>query len=191
VQNAKFNNKQYNANDVLIVNNIKKSDHLFKSKFILIILSLLCLNVTGQNIKTAKNTIYYEIGGTGFGFFSINYDRLFNLSETINFTTGFGFSITNNINVGGTESIGNNQFFIPLQGNFLFGKQRNKFEFGFGMPLAIDSEKFGIVTPIYVLRIGYRFQPAKNGLMFRASLNPSIIAIAPCIIGALAVGYIF
>ena len=162
-----------------------------KRKFILIILSLLCFQLTSQDIFKAKNTIYYEIGGTGYGLVSINYDRLFNLSEKIKFTFGLGFSITNSINVGGTESIGKNQFFIPLQGNFLFGKQRNKFEFGFGMPLAIDSEKFGIVSNIYVLRLGYRFQPAKKGIMLRASLNPSIIAIIPQIMGALAIGYIF
>jgi hypothetical protein len=164
---------------------------MIKKLVICLLLILIFLNLRGQDIKLAKNTVYYEFGGTGYGWISLNYDRLFDLSDKVKFTTGLGFALSKYIEIGGSKSIGDNQLLIPAQCNFLIGKSNNKIELGFGMPISINSEKFGFIAPIYVMRIGYRFQPNNKGFMFRASLNPSLILFSPKISGGLSIGYIF
>jgi len=64
-------------------------------------------------------------------------------------------------------------------------------EIGYGMPFAIKEDKFGISSELYVLRLGYRYQSYKRGLFIRASVNPSIIAIVPAIMGSIGIGYSF
>ncbi|MBN2214258.1 MAG: hypothetical protein JW723_08435 [Bacteroidales bacterium] len=99
-------------------------------------MNIITSHLYGQN-GISKNTFYYEFYGTGCGPFSINYDRFFTLAERVKFAPGIGLSLTKNIHVGGTKKINDNQIFIPVQGNFLFGRTAHHFEFGYGMPIAL------------------------------------------------------
>jgi len=158
--------------------------------FVILVINLfLGLNTNGQ--EKANNLIYYELGGVGYGEVSLNYERNISLNDKVVFAPSLGFSLSSFIHVGGTKSINDNQFFIPLQVNFLFGKKNHHLETGFGMPIAIDNEKFGLVSNIYVLRLGYRYQQKKSGLIFRTSINPAFVGIVPKIIGGISLGYAF
>ncbi len=158
--------------------------------FILLIITN-SINILGQENKIANNVIYYELGGTGIGPFSINYERNILLNDKVIFAPGAGVSLTKYIHVGGTKYIEDYQLFIPIQVNFLFGKKNNRFEIGYGMPIAVKDDEFGIVGNIYVLRFGYRYQHRHSGLLFRASINPAVIVNVPIIMGGFSIGYTF
>ena len=164
---------------------------MHKQKYYLILIFIILGGLKAIGQEKINNTIYYEFGGTGFGAISINYERNISINDKVIFAPGLGFSLSNFIEVGGTKLINDNQIFIPWQVNFLFGEKNHHFETGFGMPLAINDDKFGFVGNIYVLRLGYRYQSQKTGFIFRASVNPSIIAIVPSIIGGISLGYSF
>ncbi len=138
-----------------------------------------------------KNSLYYEVGGVGFAPISLNYERQFILGERTSLSIGGGISFTKYIQVFSTIWINEFQLFVPLQVNLLFGKSRSKFEIGFGMPFAIDTEDFPLVPGVFVFRLGYRFQPSERGLFFRASINPSIIVYIPTLMGSIGVGFSF
>ena len=163
----------------------------FKRYIFILLIVTISINIFGQENKIDKNVIYYELGGTGFGPFSINYERDFSLNEKVVFAAGAGVSLTKYIHVGGTNYIKDYQLFIPIQINFLFGKKNHQFEIGYGMPIALKNDEFGIVGNIYVLRFGYRYQHKQSGLLFRASINPSVIVYVPSIMGGLSIGYTF
>lgn len=162
-----------------------------KSYLIILFIVFIGENAFGQESQNARNTLYYEYGGTGYGAFSINYERQISLSEKVTFAPGLGFSLTNDIDVSRTVRMNDHQLFIPWQVNFYYGKTNHHLETGFGMPIALDDEKFGLKGNIYVLRFGYRYQPKKSGFLFRASLNPTWIEIIPQLRGGLSIGYSF
>lgn len=136
-----------------------------------------------------KNSLFYELGGTGYGPISIHYERKMFMGERIIFAPGVGLSFTQILHIGGTKNLNNWQLFIPWQTNFLYGKGKHYFEFGFGMPLSIDDYDFRFVGNIYVLRLGYRF--LFHSFLIRASINPTIIVYMPSIMGGIAIGYSF
>ena len=157
----------------------------------MLVIITISINIFGQEKNINRNVIYYELGGTGFGPVSVNYERDFLLNEKVVFAPGAGISLTRYINEGGTYNIQEHQIFFPIQVNFLFGKKNHRFEAGYGMPLAVKKDRFGIVGSVYVLRLGYRYQNRKSGFLFRASINPSVIVFTPTIMGGLSVGYVF
>ena len=80
------------------------------------------------------------------------------------------------IGVGGFQIDGAGATFIPIGLNYLIGKdQKNYFELGAGATFvsvsnkAVDGE-FG--STFGHLSIGYRYQPAKGGFLFRAAITP-------------------
>ncbi|MEA2041407.1 MAG: hypothetical protein U9N85_02490 [Bacteroidota bacterium] len=163
----------------------------FKQYIFILLIVTNSINIFGQENKIDRNAIYYELGGTGFGPFSINYERNFSINKKIIFAPGVGISLSKYIHVGGTSYINDYQLFIPLQVNFIFGEKNHQFETGYGMPIAIKDNKFGIAGSIYVLRFGYRYQHKQSGFLIRASINPSVIVNVPTIMGGLSVGYTF
>lgn len=160
------------------------------------ILLAITVTSTGQEVNHSKNTVYYELGGTGWGIFSLNYDRLIPINETVSFAPGLGMSISNFVSTSYTYHIGDYQFFIPWQANFIFGRTNHHFETGIGMPIAIWTEKygeqkFGLRGEVYVLRFGYRYQPNDSGIIVRASINPTWFVTMPFIMAGLSIGYSF
>ena len=141
--------------------------------------------------KIAKNAFYYELGGVGFGLFSLNYDRILIQYEKFKFSVRIGYSITDFIHVGGTRKIYGHQYFIPVEAYLIIGRRKKYFEAGFGMPLAIDKYKFKFVSSIYVLRLGYRYQQHEKGLILRIGYTPPIGTMMPAMWGGISIGYAF
>jgi len=159
---------------------------------LLILLVASSINTIGQDINTyPKNVLYYELGGVGFGIFSINYENIISKGEFVSVSIGCGLSLR--LNQGTVTHVGFNdhQLKIPIQANLLFGRSDHKFEFGYGMPIGLNKPEFGFEAGFYVLRLGYRYQSHKKGLFFRASLNPSFVVIMPFPMAGIGLGYTF
>ena len=162
-----------------------------KQIFFLFVFTAISIVAFSQNNTQPKNTLYYELGGSGFGPVSLNYERMIPLGNSVLLAPGAGISFTKYIQVGGTFWINEVQVFIPVQVNFLFGRNNHHFVAGYGMPIGIKDNKFGVTASIFVLRLGYRYQSKRSGFMFGASINPSIVVAAPTLMGGLSVGYAF
>lgn len=120
-------------------------------------------------------TVYVELGGPGF--ISANYDFRFN--ETRNawgMRAGMGyFSIED-------ESM----FTVPVQVNYLLGKEGNYFEIGGGASyVSVKYHDSYFIEPgtdreqtsrvMGTMTFGYRKQPVDGGFNFRAGLSPIIM----------------
>jgi len=109
--------------------------------------------------RRAQN-IYFELGGAG-GIFSVDYDtRLTNRRNGIGMRAGLGF-------LPGIFSP--SVLTIPVQVNYLLGKQSNFLEIGGGFTYS-SAEYLGSVI------IGYRHQPIQGGFNFRVNVTPLIEA---------------
>ncbi|MFF5381528.1 hypothetical protein [Pedobacter suwonensis] len=127
--------------------------------------------VTTPNLR--KNSIYAELLGNG-GVYSINYDRIFQLSRQVKIVARVGFSILENV------------LFFPLEANLLLSKSstsKNFFETGIGLTvlkplsgfsgqlLTINGYDYNfhnntVNTPV-MIRAGFRHQKPTGGLMYR------------------------
>lgn len=128
------------------------------------------------------NSIYVEIGGNS-GAYSINYDYTFSLSESTKLAVGTGLGCYFNIHSYAEEPAPTkkNLFFITPAANFMFGKKSHYFETGVSLLL------FQVPT----LRVGYRYQPAKGGYMFRFGFTPIISELSIIPWGGISIGYTF
>ena len=131
-------------------------------KFLLIPLALLLINA---GIAQSAKAFFVEAGGPGLA--SFNFDTRFSGKEG-----GFG----GRIGVGGFNIDGEGAVFVPLTLNYIVSKDNsNYFEIGAGATLvpsssAIDPGPFKNTSGH--LNFGYRYQPAKGGFFFRATINP-------------------
>lgn len=140
-----------------------------------LLLSTIGYNAIGQQ-PVKNNAVYLELGGNGL-FYSLNYDKLINLSTRVKLAPRIGFSYL--------PYDGGNDFknlIIPTELNFLYGKtaqSKNFAEAGVGLTFLefINGfrngdkndpvSKFANVT---LVRLGYRHQKPTGGLMYRAGL---------------------
>ncbi len=131
-----------------------------------------------------KHTVYAELFGQGFSG-SLNYDLLFNSKRKWkrSFTIGI-VAVPRSAGFGDGAYLG-----IPVSYNWLLGTKRSFLELGIGLTTQfIDSYKYSengegsktlfasmytYVTP----KLGYRFQPYKSGVFFRATLTPHIALV--------------
>lgn len=127
-----------------------------------------------QNIK--KNSIYAELLGNG-GVYSINYDRIFQLSEGVKLVPRVGFATLQNVLI------------FPLEANVLLSKSstsKNFFESGLGVTILkplngfsgqyltingydYDFANKAVNTPL-IIRAGFRHQKPSGGFMYRTGL---------------------
>ncbi len=170
----------------------RKSQFLYRIS-VVIILVITSSYTKGQDLaNNPRNVVYYELGGVGFSFYSINYERILAKGEITSLSIGCGLSLLTNQSTVNHVGFNGNQLKLPIQINLLFGRKEHKFEFGYGMPIGIEKPEFGLEAGFYVFRLGYRYQSHKRGLFFRASINPSLIAMAiPWAMGGLGIGYTF
>lgn len=131
-----------------------------------------------------KHTVYAELFGQGFSG-SLNYDLLFNSNRKWkrSFTIGL-VAVPRSAGFGDGAYLG-----VPVSYNWLYGKKRSFLELGIGLTTqTIDDYKFtgdaweskSLFTSIYTYatpKLGYRFQPYKSGLFFRATLTPHIALV--------------
>ena len=123
------------------------------------------LAVNSVQSQTAAKSIYAELGGPSLA--GINFDMRFNKKED-----GLG----GRVGIGGFQIDGDGATFIPIGLNYLIGKdQKNYFEVGAGATFvnvsnnSVDGE-FG--STFGHISLGYRYQPAKGGFLFRAAITP-------------------
>lgn len=126
--------------------------------------------------QTKTNSIYLELGGPG-GIYSLNYDIRFQ-----NSIEGWGARI----GVSYFALDGESLFTIPVQINYLMGKDGNYFELGAGVTYGyrdddyphagcscvIPQDAFNHHVFYGSITIGYRYQPPNGGFLFRIGLSP-------------------
>lgn len=133
-------------------------------KKILVVTALLFLSIQYSFSQSAK-AVFVEAGGPGL--FSFNYDTRFSGKED---------GIGGRVGMGGFYVDGEGAIFIPLTLNYIISKnKKDYFEFGAGATIvpsssAIDAGPFSQTSGH--LNFGYRYQPEKGGLFFRATVNP-------------------
>jgi hypothetical protein len=151
------------------------------------------------NLDVERNSVYVEIIGSGL-VWSINYDNL--VSNHVALRAGVGY-------LGlGTSSSGTNYqsvtasiLTIPLTASYLFSSDgpplsSHKFELGAGLTLVSISGSFSSFSTsgfglIGTAILGYRYQPADGGVLFRADVTPWFGSGAFLIAGGLSIGYTF
>lgn len=151
-----------------------------RTKYFLFFLAcLLTVNtICKAQEKKALNSIYFEAGGNAL-YYSINYDRSFNLTKNIKLTPRAGLSFLPDIDK--RDRLQN--FIIPIELNLLYGKNelsKNFAELGLGITFFesekgyktinnIDHAVIGFLN-VGLLRAGFRHQKPGGGLMYRAGL---------------------
>ena len=131
--------------------------------------------------KLKHHSVYVELGGNSI-VYSLNYDYTFSLSESSKLAIGSGFEYVV------MDSYANPDIHTPEAQPFLFvtpavnlllGKKSHHLEIGMS----------AIYLTIPSARIGYRYQPAKGGFLFRIGFTP-IVAI-PFPWAGISFGYTF
>lgn len=162
-----------------------------KNLFIIILQLTLINSVSAQGtinpitpIKN-KHSVYAELFGQGFAG-SLNYDLLFNSTGNWkrSFTIGV-VAVPRSFDFGDGAYIG-----VPVSYNWLYGKKRSFLELGIGLTTqAVDNyvypgagfegsrQAFSSIYTYITPKLGYRFQPYKSGLFFRATLTPHIALV--------------
>ncbi len=133
--------------------------------------------------KFHKN-VFVEVLGNGL-LVSANYDMRLKrgIQDGLGFRVGVGGG-----RIEGTTNDGDyldaSLLTIPLSVNYLVGKRRSAFEAGIGVTPVFVNADLAIIDDeitygkgwgaIGFLNLGYRFQPIRNGVMFRADWTPVI-----------------
>lgn len=125
------------------------------------------------NTDLSKNSIYAELLGNG-GIYSINYDRLFQVSKGIKVAPRIGFATYQNVII------------VPLEANILLSESttsKNFFETGLGVTLikplvgasvstlTVNGYQYvsnnEVVNTPFIIRVGFRHQKPTGGFMYR------------------------
>lgn len=146
---------------------------------IIMLIATYCSGAYSQDTDTSytRHSVYYELFGQGI-LYSLNYDYRFsrNLSGRIGYTHLVGsFFFIDSFSITG----------VPLMLNYLVGRDKHYFELGGGIITGkikirdtdhgsffednyTDESNFTIGTAT----IGYRYQPAIQGLIMRVGFTP-------------------
>lgn len=127
--------------------------------------------------KFHKNIFVKRFGNGVLTF--VNYDiRLTRgAQDGLGIRAGIGGGTFNNVHTGEGEIIDAGIVTMPVGVNYLVGKRRSSFEVGIGItPIYVNADAVIVDNEFFtgkawgavgVLNLGYRFQPLRNGLMFR------------------------
>jgi hypothetical protein len=145
------------------------------SKIILLAFGSVAFLIKPSTAQTADlpraQNVFVELGGPGL-LFSANYDTRFE-----NKRDGIG----GRIGAGYLAADGTSIFTLPVQANYLLGKDGKYFEIGLGATYIglsddYDDDEFlsfdNTSAFIGTMTFGYRYQPIGGGFNFRASINP-------------------
>jgi hypothetical protein len=120
--------------------------------------------VKAQDLNLSRNSIYFELFGNG-GLYSFNYER----SITSSFIGRIGFASFASDLYGTKTRITD----FPLSVSYITGKNKSHFEAGGGLLLGVEKESDVSNTLVDLIGfIGYRYQPAGKGFLFRIGLTP-------------------
>ena len=122
-------------------------------------------------VKLKKNTIFLEFMGNGF-IYSVNYDRLFDVSKKIKMSSRIGFHFTNKFPFQYYRTI---SVPIEISGMYPFYGNKHFLEIGLGLTYLNSNDLYTNHTEhviAFVPRIGYRFQKPEGGLFFKLGFTP-------------------
>ena len=143
-----------------------------KSKLVNLVLAILIISCKLYS-QEKPNSIYFEALGNG-GLYSVNYDRMF--TETIGGRIGFSYIPE----IDFIFSSINDLMVIPVMLNYFIGSVNHKLELGAGIAyvsftsgdfLGFESSS-GSSGVTGTATIGYRYQPANGGFLFRIGFTP-------------------
>jgi hypothetical protein len=163
-----------------------------KKIIVLIAVLLSCLNLPSVSQpldqEYTHHAVYLEVGGQGI-LYTVNYDYRFTkfFAGRVGFThfTIPAFFISDLTITG-----------FPLMGEFLIGGVDHFFEIGLGVMPTIGETSFGFFSStksglIGTANIGYRYQPADGGFLFRASIPVFVTGKGARVWGGVSFGYAF
>lgn len=122
----------------------------------------------------ALNSVFLEVLGNG-GLYSVNYDR--KLSDHAALRIGVGAWAADDLFLGGEAR--KELVTVPVAASWLFGTGRGRLEVGAGVLLGRQTQDVpfedGSTSSAFASltgTIGYRYQPAAPGFIFRAGFTP-------------------
>jgi hypothetical protein len=124
-----------------------------------------------DSLRLPKNSLSIELAGNACGFGSINYERVFPISDK--------FYISGRVGVGGFYYMNISSISIPILGNVIF-KIVNilSLEAGLGTTLFFKTKQYSPaesgLDPLLTGLIGIRLQHPGKGFCFRAGFTPII-----------------
>lgn len=129
------------------------------------------LELETDSIVTTKNAIFLELGGNGI-FYSLNYDRLFPISEKVNISSRVGIHYTNGFPLEFYRTMA-----VPIEVSGLYSIHQNKhfIEIGAGITYLNNHDLFVNQTENILacsFRAGYRFQNPSGGFFFKIGFVP-------------------
>lgn len=158
-----------------------------------VVLMIVCLcgtaPATSPTSPTSQNSVYLELLGNGL-LYSLNYDRL--ITESIGLRVGVSYQKPN------SEEI----VTVPIMIQYLTGSGNSKLELGIGVCLVSqpdrssfsfldDDKEFEGSGALGTATIGYRYQRADEGLVFRAGFTPLFGSIGFWPLAGISIGYGF
>ncbi len=139
--------------------------------FAILLVTVLLFAPAMPQTPTAPNSVYLEALGPGL-LYSCNYDRL--LSESFGVRAGLSYFAPEMTSL----------ITVPLSAQYLIGSGSSKLELGLGISvlfvpehtalsfMSAPKEKLRGNSILATVTIGYRYQPADGGFLFRAGFTP-------------------
>lgn len=144
----------------------------------ILLFPFIALKAQEQPATLKRNAVYFELFGQGV-LYSLNYE--YRITPQVSLRAGFTSwrisLISTRFNFTG----------FPIMLNFLSGKKSGHFEAGIGCipatvtyigdeynPFIVLERKGSSTAIMGTATIGYRYQPAEGGIIFRAGLTPFI-----------------
>ena len=138
-------------------------------------------NPEEANTKFKHHSVYLELGGNS-GAYSLNYDYSMYVSEGTKLAFGAGLGLLDMMTYRDEPTpTQSTLFFFTPEANLLFGKNSHHLETGVSL----------LLFQIPALRVGYRYQPAKGGFLFRAGFTPLLFRMEIFPWGGISFGYTF
>jgi hypothetical protein len=141
------------------------------NKLITVFSLFLFVNCFSQDISKANNIIYLDVGlilsgNTIFVGVGLNYERMLNDNFSIRAGANIGFFRTSLIG----DKMEGTCIGFPVTFNYLT-KNKNKFETGLGGGPWINLDIDNSLAFFPAIRLGYRYQPDENGLIFKTGVE--------------------
>jgi hypothetical protein len=139
--------------------------------FICLFLAVMAFSQKSDTLKLPKNSLSLELGGNACGFGSINYERLFQVSNKV--------YISARVGVGYFYFVSTSCVSVPIMCNVIYHVAHVlSLEAGFGTTLYFmrelePPEEKGF-DPLITGLLGLRLQHPGNGFCFRAGFTPII-----------------
>ena len=148
-----------------------------------------------------KNTVFVEFGGNAI-IYSLNYDRLFDVSDKIKLSSRIGLHYTNKFPLQYYRT-----FCIPVEFSGLYSISGHKHFLEVGLGLSYMNSYSRITKHaedilILALRLGYRFQNPDGGLFVKIGFvplydwfiinpDPNVLHNTWLLYGGIGIGYSF